>query len=78
MTASVGGKFDDFIKTYNLKSAEVVYSEQEAKDKGLEIDHDDTHACLGTKSFALLIHGNGQKGSRQAKVHNELIRSMAV
>jgi hypothetical protein len=63
LTASRGGKHDNLINQYNLKCAEVVFSEQAAIDKGLEIDHDDSHACIGTKSFALLLHGTQPKGT---------------
>jgi hypothetical protein len=63
LTASYGGRQDALIAEYGLKSATVVYSEAEAKRLGLEIDHDDTHAAFGTKSFALLIHGVQPKGS---------------
>jgi len=38
----------------------------EAKQKGLEIDHDDTHAAYGEKDFALLIHGQQPTGSKAA------------
>ena len=44
----------------------VVFSEEEAEQKGLEIDHDDAHA-LGKKSFALLLHGTQPKGSEASK-----------
>jgi hypothetical protein len=43
-----------------------VFSEQEASDLGLEIDHDDSHAADPSKvnkDFALLIHGIQPKGS---------------
>ena len=40
----------------------VVYTEQEAADRGLEIDHDDSH-CFGDKPFALLVHGSQEAGS---------------
>ena len=40
-----------------------MFSEQEAIDKGLEIDHDDSHAAFGKESFALLLHGTQPKGS---------------
>ena len=63
LNASKGGKFDHFIDLHGLKYAEVVYTEQEAIDKGLEIDHDDSHAFLQDKSFALLLHGVQPKGS---------------
>lgn len=67
LTASRGGKFDHLIDQHNLKCAEVVFSEQEANVKNLEIDHDDSHAAMGTKSFALLIHGTQPAGSNAAK-----------
>ena len=63
------------ITTYNLKEAIVVYSEQEAYDLGLEIDHDDTHAIKNDgKSFALLIHGTQPKGFyRSIKTKQQLL-----
>jgi len=64
LTASRGGKFDDLIDVHNWKEAVVVYSEEEAEQKGLEIDHDDSHAAFGAKSFALLLHGTQPKGSK--------------
>ncbi len=63
LTASRGGKFDELIDLNGWKEAVVVFSEQEAIDKGLEIDHDDSHAAFGFKSFALLLHGTQPKGS---------------
>jgi len=39
-----------------------VYTEQEAADRGLEIDHDDSH-CFGDGPFALLVHGSQPAGS---------------
>ena len=67
LTASRGGKFDELIDLHGWKEALVVYSEQEAIDKGLEIDHDDTHAAFGKKNFALLLHGVQPKGSVASK-----------
>ena len=58
LTASRGGKYDDLIDRLGWKEAVVVFSEQEAKDKGLEIDHDDTHAAFGKENFALLLQGS--------------------
>ena len=52
LTASKGGKNDHLIEQYNLKFAQVVYSIEEAEQLGLEIDHDDSHAFSGNKSFA--------------------------
>jgi len=75
LNASYGGKFDALIKPHGLKSVTVVNSEDEARLLGLEIDHDDFHAWGQEKSFALLIHGNGPKGSFQAKKHNEIARA---
>ena len=72
LNASRGGKFDDLIDKYNLKSAEVVYSEQEAKDKNLEIDHDDSHAYLPGPSFAQLIHGCQAAGSDASKALSKI------
>jgi hypothetical protein len=56
-TASKGGTCDPLISKHRLKYAEVVFSLEEAADKGLEIDHDDTHAYGESGSFALLLHG---------------------
>ena len=67
LTASRGGKYDELIDVAGWKEAVVVYSEQEAIDKGLEIDHDDTHAAFGKENFALLIHGTQPKGSAASK-----------
>ena len=63
LNASKGGRFDSLIDKHKLKYAEVVFSEQEAIDKNLDIDHDDTHAFLQDKPFALLLHGVQPKGS---------------
>ena len=72
LTASRGGKYDDMIDAAGWKEAVVVYSEQEAKDKGLEIDGDDTHAAFGKENFALLIHGTQPKGSAASKALSAL------
>jgi hypothetical protein len=63
LTASRGGKYDELIDQHGWKEALVVYSEEEAEARGLEIDHDDTHAAFGKENFALLIHGTQPKGS---------------
>jgi len=72
LTASRGGKHDELINSHNLKCAEVVFSEKEAVEKGLEIDHDDWHAAFGKESFALLIHGVQPKGSKASKALQKL------
>ncbi len=63
LNASRGGTMDNLIDEYSLKEAVVVYSEEQAEELGLEIDHDDSHAYKGEESFALLIHGTQPKGS---------------
>lgn len=75
LNASFGGRQDNLIKLYNLKYAEVCYSEKEAEDKGLEIDHDDYHAYAQEESFALLIHGTQPKGSKAARAKSELAKA---
>jgi hypothetical protein len=67
ITASEGGKWDSLIQENGLKSSKVVFSIEEASVLGLAIDHDDSHAAIGTDSFALLIHGQQRKGSPAAE-----------
>ena len=78
LTASRGGKFDELIDLHGWKEAVVVYSEQEAADKGLEIDHDDHHAAFGKEDFALLIHGTQPKGSAASEALKEVKRLAKV
>lgn len=67
LTASYGGKHDDLIDQHNLKSAEVVYSREEAEQKGIPIDEDDSYAVdADTKRVGLLIHGAQPAGSAAA------------
>jgi hypothetical protein len=63
ITASKGGKLDSLIGKHRLKYAEVVFSTEEARRKGLEIDHDDSLAIGSKKPFALLLHGGQPKGT---------------
>lgn len=73
LIASKGSKDDELIEQYNLKTVEIVYSLQEAIDKGIEIDHDDSHCYdRNCKKFALLIHGTQQKNSPQMRAVLEL------
>ena len=77
LTASYGGRRDDMIVEYNLRSAKVVFSYEEADMLGLEVDHDDTHAVnpfWGNDDFALIIHGIQQKGSEASEAVKELRR----
>jgi hypothetical protein len=73
LTASYGGRDDDMIEEHNLRSAVVVFSEDEADE--LDIDHDDSHAArpsLKNQDFALLIHGTQPKGTEAAEALKEL------
>ena len=69
LTASQGGTLDYLIPKYPevfQRIAYVVYTEEEAQERGLEVDHDDSH-CLGDKPFALLVHGSQRAGSDAMK-----------
>ncbi len=77
LTASRGGKYDELIDLHAWKEALVVYSEQEAIDKGLEIDHDDTHAAFGKENFALLLHGTQPKGSAASQALSRIKKRLA-
>jgi hypothetical protein len=76
LTASRGGRFDNLIDMHGLKCSEVVFSEAEAAEKGLEIDHDDSHAAIGQKSFALLLHGVQPKGTEAAEALKQIKKSI--
>lgn len=65
LNASYGGKQDNLIEQYNLKSVKVVYSVEQAGD--MVIDHDDTSAFMQDNSFCLLLHGVQPKGSEASK-----------
>lgn len=67
VTGSRGGKYDNLIDVLQLREAKVVYSEAEATELGLTIDHDDSHAALAGGDFALLIHGTQPAGSNAGK-----------
>lgn len=75
LTASWDGSNSKLIQHAELKYAKVVFSEEEAKNLNLEIDHDDSHAYGGNKSFALMLHGTQPKGSMAAKAKNKLVAS---
>src|SRR5262249_49580447 len=67
LTASRGGRDGHLIDAHGLRSALVVYSEAEAAERGLAIDHDDEHAATHGPDFALLLHGPQPKGGAAAK-----------
>ncbi len=68
----MGGKLDHLIHEHNLKYVKVVASPEEAQALGLELDHDDSHAYGGDKSFGLLIHGTQKAGSAMGKAKEAL------
>ena len=75
LTASMGGTQDHVTENYGLRKTVVVFSEAEAAELGLEIDHDDSHAAkpsLRDQDFALLIHGTQPAGSKAAQALKEL------
>ncbi len=75
LTASYGGRDDHMIDEFNLRSTKVVFSEAEAEELGLAIDHDDSHAAkpsLRDQDFALLIHGTQPAGSQASVALKEL------
>lgn len=82
-TASRGGTHDHLIDEHNLREAVVVGTDYEARKLGLPVDHDDTHAAFPSgqgreHSFALLIHGSQQTGSRFAKITTRRNRKKAA
>jgi hypothetical protein len=72
LTASEGGKHDDLIESESPKFAKVVFSIEEARELGLEIDHDDSHAYASDEPFALLLHGGQRKETPAAKAMSAL------
>lgn len=75
LTASLGGKHDDLARWYNLPTCRVVYSELEAQDLSLEIDHDDSHARAGNGDFAVLIHGTQNPNTAAARAWHKIMHS---
>lgn len=81
LVASLGGKFDPLIEKHNLVFSVTVFSEEEAtnyplstywqeklgREKGLVIDHDDSHAVKADEPFCTLLHGVQQKGSQASE-----------
>jgi hypothetical protein len=75
LTASEGGKHDDSMASESLKSAKVLFSIEEAREQGLEIDHDESHAYASDESFALLLHGSQREETPAAKAMSALKRA---
>lgn len=65
--ASRGGTRDDLIDSHNLREAIVVGTHAQAEEMGLVVDEDDSIACFGTESFALVIHGAQPPQGKYAK-----------
>ena len=75
LTASYGGKYDYLINEgYFTRFSKVVFSEDEAKRLGLEIDKDDS-LCFQDKPFALLLHGLQEKNTASAIALREIKRN---
>ena len=51
---------------YFTRYSKVIFSEDEAKQLGLEIDKDDS-LCFQDKPFALLLHGLQEKNTASAE-----------
>jgi hypothetical protein len=64
LQASRGGKQDELIDQYNLKSATVFKTLELAVSSGLPIDIDDKYACTNQGSFALVDNFGPDKGGR--------------
>jgi hypothetical protein len=73
-TASYGGTHDHLIAKHRMKYAKVVFSTEEARRAGLEIDHDDSHAFGDSGSFALLLHGTQPPGTDANEAWKQLRR----
>lgn len=77
LTASRGGRMDNLIDENGLRSVKVVFSENEASELGLQIDHTDELAAnpsLKNNDFALLIHGSQPAGSEAGKAISAMKR----
>ena len=75
LTASYGGRDDNLISEYGLRSAKVGFSESEANTLGLEISSAESHAArpdMRNQDFALLLHGVQPAGSEAAKAVSAL------
>jgi len=74
--ASKGGTHDHLIKEHGLRYAEVVFSIEEAEAKGLDVDHDDSHAIsMDSRPFALLLHATQPAGTPAAEAWTKIKKS---
>jgi hypothetical protein len=67
LVASYGGRFDHLIEPHKLRTVTVVFSEAQAKSKGLTLDDDDSLVWQSKDSFAILLHGTQPIGSEAGK-----------
>lgn len=72
MTASCGGARDELIERLGLRFAMVVNSEEEARERWLELDHTDELAMKHGDDFALLIHGTQPPDSEAMRAVTKL------
>jgi hypothetical protein len=72
LVASVGGTHDWLIEPHNLRHSKVVFSEDEAKQMHLPIDHDDSHVWNYHGNFAVLLHSTQPGGSLAAKAWHQI------
>jgi len=76
IAGSEGGTHDEIFEQLEYHPmVRVVFSYEEAEERGLEIDHDDSHAIdinRKKKDFALLLHGPQTAGSDASKALQEL------
>lgn len=77
LVASMGGKWDRLAKRHGFRTCTVCLSEEEAAEKGLEIDHDDTYAAglRGDVNFATLLHGPQPAGSEASYARVKLMKN---
>lgn len=75
LIASFGGTHDHLISRCNLRYAKVVFSQEEADDLGLQLDHDDKMAYDGKDSFGLLLHGSQPAGTDAAKAWYKIVKA---
>ena len=72
LTGSRGGRMDALLDEFQMKVAEVVFSLEEAEERGLPIDHTEFYALNDEGNFALLIHGTQPKGTEAAEATKTL------
>jgi hypothetical protein len=72
LVASEGGLHDNLIRMFGLRSAKVVFSENEARQLNLDIDHDDSLVWRGNKDFCLVLHGSQPAKTEASKAWHQI------